>query len=93
MKFILMVEEDGYQVRYWDEITEEIGDSIAESWDSRTLYEGMKQVGMNISHEDFKKAYDIIESGEQPFVVLKSTKKKDMSLEIFLNSQFTLDND
>lgn len=93
MKFILMVEEDGYQVRYWDEITEEIGDSIAESWDSKILYNEVQQFGMNIHQEDFMHAYNIIESGEQPFVVLKSSKKEDMSLEIFLNSKFTIDND
>ena len=93
MKFIMMIEEDGYQVRYWDEITEEIGDSIAESWDPKTLYDNVQLVGMNILHEDFMKAYHIIESGDQPFVVLKSNKKEDMSLEIFLNSQFTVEDD
>ena len=89
MKFVLLVEEDGYQVRYWDEITNSIGECIAEAWEENKLYERLKSKGFNIKHKDLHQAISIIE--DKPFVVLSSHSNDSIDLDTFINSMFTID--
>lgn len=89
MKFIMMVEESGYQVRYWDEMSNNIGECIAEAWDQKLLYEKLKSKGFNIHKKELDEAIKLIE--EEPFVVLSSKHKDPMDLDTFINSCFTID--
>jgi len=89
MKFVLLIEEDGYQVRYWDEITNSIGECIAEAWEYDKLYDRLKTRGFNIKHRDLKEAISMIE--EKPFVVLSSHIDDNIDLDTFINSMFTID--
>lgn len=91
MKFILMVEEDGYQVRYWDQINEEIGESIATAWKSDKLYQKLKDKGFHIHESDLKEAFKRVDKGLEPFVVLKSESKSIVNLDNFINDLFTID--
>lgn len=91
MKFILMVEEDGYQIRFWDEILEQIGENVASSWDKKQLHTTLKNKGMNIKKEELYKAIDMIENQDKSFVVLKSYHKTNVDLDTFLNDEFRID--
>ena len=91
MKFILMVESDGYQVRYWDEMNEEIGESIATSWDFEELYKSLDSKGFEISRKTLEKAMKVVEESDEPFIVLKSKQKTDVSLDTFCNDLFVID--
>ena len=75
MKFVLIVEEDGYELRYWDEINEEIRDTILAAWDTNEFYKKLIDMDFNISRKTLAKAINLIESGQRDFVVLSSRKK------------------
>ena len=89
MKFILLVEEGGYQVRYWDEINNVVGECIAEGWDHKKLYDRLQTRGFNIQKKELEEAIKIID--DEPFVVLSSHHKGSLDLDTFINSLFTID--
>lgn len=91
MKFILMIEEDGYQIRYWDQINEEIGDSIASNWDIDKLFEKLKNQNFHISLNVLKEAVERLDRGPEPFVVLKSESLSIVNLDSFINDLFVID--
>lgn len=91
MKFILMVEEDGYQIRFWDEIIEKIGETIASSWDKKKLHETVRLKGMNIKKDELYHAIDLVENHDKSFVVLKSLPKSNVDLDTFLHDEFKID--
>lgn len=92
MKFILLVEDEGYQIRYWNEMTSEIGPTIAESWDKNELYKKLSIKQFHIDKRVFNEAIKEIELEEKPFVVLKSNENKD-SIDLFIKDTFTIDHD
>ena len=91
MKWVLMLEENGYEIRYWDQITEQIGESLATSWNKKKLYEMLLETGFNIKKEELKEAFSILDSGEKPFVVLASLSKGPIDLDTFIHDQFVID--
>ena len=91
MKFILMVEEDGYQIRYWDQINEEIGDSIATAWEVKDLFHELKVVGFHIKKDILQEAIERLDEGPEPYVVLRSELKSIVNLDTFINDQFKID--
>ena len=89
MKFVMLVEEGGYQVRYWDEINNAVGECIAEAWDHRKLYDRLQSRGFNIQKKELEEAIKIVE--DEPFVVLSSKPRDPMDLDTFINSLFTIE--
>jgi hypothetical protein len=89
MKFIILIEENGYQVRYWDEINNDIGECIAESWDNKNLLQILKSKGFNIKKQELEEAIKAIE--EEPFVILSSQNKDPQDLDTFINSLFKIE--
>lgn len=89
MKFIMLIEESGYQVRFWDEINNNIGECIAEAWGHKKLYETLKSKGFQIQKKELEEAITMIE--EEPFVILSSHQKDPMDLDTFINSSFIID--
>lgn len=76
MKFVLLIEEDGYELRYWDEINEEIRDSIVTAWEVKDLYKNLIDMDFNISKKTLTKAIQQIESGIKDYVIFASKKKQ-----------------
>lgn len=93
MKFILLVEDEGYQIRYWNEMTSEIGPTIAESWDKNELYKKLSIKQFHIDKRIFNEAIKEIELEDRPFVVLKSNETSGDSIDLFINDTFTIDHD
>jgi len=89
VKFIMLIEEGGYQVRYWDEINNNIGECIAEAWDHKKLYETLKCKGFNIQKKELEEAIVLIE--DEPFVIFSSHQRDSTDLDTFINSFFTID--
>ena len=75
MKLILTVEENGYELRYWDEITEEVGDSIITLWDVELFHQQLVNMNFNISKRVLTEAIRLIEEEKQDFVILASKNK------------------
>lgn len=90
MKFVMLVEEGGYQVRYWDETNNVVGECIAKAWDRDKLYDGLQAKGFNIQKKELEEAMKIVDDHE-PFVVLSSNFNDQMDLDTFINSLFTID--
>ena len=90
MKFILHIEDEGYHVRFWDEINETVGESIAHSWKKDRLYQTLITKGFKISKQELIEAFRIIDEQQKPFVVLTS-QKKEIDLDTFLNDLFVID--
>ena len=91
MKFILILDDGGYQVRYWDQINDQIGESIATNWDKDKLYKTLRSKNFNIDKSNLYRAIDKIDENQEPFVVLKSKFKKNIDLDTFMNNQFFID--
>lgn len=75
MKFVLLVEENGYELRYWDEINEEIRDSVITAWDANGFYKKLVDMEFNVTKKTLSRAFTLIETGQQDFVILKSKNK------------------
>lgn len=88
MKFIVMIEEEGYQLRYWDETKNEIGDSIVSDWNKRTFSQKIENFGINLNGDCLKKIFYRLDAGK-PFVVLVS--KEEDSLIPFDRKEFTVE--
>lgn len=71
MRFIITIEDDGYELRYWNENTEEIGDVVVRSWTQKEFYNNVKEKSIKITQKELYKAFKIISDGN-PFVILKS---------------------
>lgn len=91
MKLILTVEENGYELRYWDEITEEVGDSIITSWDIDLFHQQLINMNFNISKRVLTEAIRIIEEEKEDFVILTS-KNKPNKLDTLHDDIFTIEN-
>ena len=90
MKFILLIEENGYELRYWDEIEEDIGDSIVTSWDVDFLYRELKIMNFNIAKDVLRKAISLIEGNEKTFVIFGS-KTQQGHLDTLHDDIFTIE--
>lgn len=75
MKFILLLEEDGFELRYWDEINEEIRDSIITSWDADDFYRRLIDMEFHIKKKTVVKAMEMIELENRDYIILASSKK------------------
>ena len=93
MRFVLLVEENGYQVRYWNEMTQEIGSVIASSWDKSDLHKRLASKEIHIEKNVFNEAIKKIELEDKPFVVLKASEKNKNSIDLFIKEAFTIDED
>ena len=91
MKFILLIEENGYELRYWDEINEEIRDSIITFWDVDEFYKKLVGFEFNISKKTISNAIRLIESNEQDFIILAS-KNKQNHLDTLYEDYFEIEN-
>jgi hypothetical protein len=91
MKFILMIEDNGYEVRYWDQINDEIGESIASNWDKEKLYKTLNSRGFHIAKKELYKAISTFSESKEPFVVLASHPKSPIDLDTFMNDLFVVD--
>ena len=85
----MLVEEGGYQVRYWDEINNKVGECIAEAWDHKKLYERLQSRGFSIKKKELEEAIKIVD--DEPYVVLSSHHEDSLDLDTFINSLFTID--
>lgn len=75
MKFVLLIEENGYELRYWDEINEEIRGSLIAAWDANDLYKKFVAMNFNINKKTLSYAINLIETGQKDFVILTSQAK------------------
>jgi hypothetical protein len=78
MKFIVLTEENGYELRYWDETKNEIGGTIVSDWNKKTFAQKIELFGVNIKKESLKKVFFQIDAGK-PFVVLVSSGDDDLT--------------
>lgn len=90
MKFILLVEEDGYELRYWDEITNEIGESIVSSWDKNLFHKKLVNMNFHISKKTLFSAINKIEVEDINYVMLYS-KNKPNHLDTLYEDHFELE--
>jgi len=90
MKLILTIEENGYELRYWDEITEEVGDSIITSWDVELFHQQLVNMNFNINKRILIEAIRIIEEEKQDFVIFVS-KNKPNRLDILHDDIFVIE--
>lgn len=91
MRFIITFEDDGYELRYWNEITEEVGEVLIKSWTQKKFYEELKLKAIKITQKELRKSFNIINTEERPFVVLKS--KEHSNIENLQNEVFIVDED
>lgn len=90
MKLILTLEENGYELRYWDEISEEIGSSIVSSWDVKEFHKQLVNMNINISKQILNEAVRLIEEEKKNFVIF-SSKNKPNHLDTFHDDVFEMD--
>ena len=88
MKFIVLTEENGYELRYWDETKNEIGDSIVSDWNKRTFTQKMSEFGITLNSTNMKKIFYKLDNGN-PFVILYS--KEEDSLVPFDRKEFIIE--
>ena len=74
MKFVVTIEEKGYELHYWDEINEEIMNSLTSSWDKHLFCETLERMGLNMSARTFDKIIRLLEFNQ--FVVLEYENNK-----------------
>lgn len=90
MRFIITYEDDGYELRYWDEITEEVGEVFAKAWTQKKFYEELREKGVRITQRELLKSLKIISRENRPFVVLKS-RDSNNNMEMLFKETFIID--
>jgi hypothetical protein len=90
MKFVLTIEEDGYELRYWDEVSEEVGDSIVCEWDRNIFYRMLNDMNFNISKKLLFKGIDLIEDNKKNFIIF-SSKQQDHHLDTLHDDVFYIE--
>jgi len=89
MRFIVTFDDDGYELRYWNEMTEEVGEVFAKAWTQKKFYEELKQKGIRIITRELRRAFKILNAENKPFVVLKS--KENNKFETLSSETFVVD--
>lgn len=72
MKFIISVEENGYEIRCWDEINEDLGEKLVSSWKMKDIYDKFKDMHFSISPKLEKHVNKLLE--EEGFIILSEDK-------------------
>lgn len=85
MKFVLLIEENGYQLRYWDQINDEIGSVIFESWDILDIYETAQAKNIYLKKKNLQEAANKLDNGKI-FAVIESKEWYPKSLEEFIEN-------
>ena len=74
MKFVFMLEENGYEFRYWDEDNSDVGDTLLSNWDVGEFHETLKFMGFHIKKQEIMKALSVLKG--RPFVIFSSKSEK-----------------
>ena len=72
MKFILSIEENGYELRYWDEINEEIGEMLISSWNIREVCNKLSDMNFSLDTRIMKAIERLLE--DRHFILLCENK-------------------
>ncbi len=91
MRLVFLVEDEGYQVRFWNELTQEIGEVLASSWEHNILLSKLKSSGFSIDRKTVEECIRKIEEEDKPFVVL--SKSDEDSIDIFSKNHFEIEDD
>jgi len=70
-----MMEEDGYEFRYWDDVAEEVGSTIFSSWNKNEFKNKLFDMDFHISKKNLNRAFEMVDTGERSFVILSSKNK------------------
>lgn len=73
MKFILRVEEEGYELRCWNDQEEEIGELLIQSWNMKDIHEYLLEADFEIKLKKLKEAESRFEN--ESFIILSETDK------------------
>lgn len=82
MKFIFRIEENGYELRCWNELDEEIGDLLVDDWDLHQIYNYLRSANFNISMKTLERAEK--ELDYKNFVLLEEVDKSFFNRELIL---------
>ncbi len=61
MKFVLSVEENGYELRFWDELNEEVGSLLMCDWDLKRIFKNLQYLNFDIKFSDAYKIEDLLQ--------------------------------
>jgi hypothetical protein len=76
MKFVFLLEENGYEFRYWDEDTSEIGETLTSNWNIGEFHETLKLMGFQIKKQELTKACELLK--KKTFVLFSSHSGSDV---------------
>lgn len=72
MKFVITVEENGYEIRCWDEINEDLGESLVSSWDIKNVYKKFEDMHFVLDYSLKNHIVKLLD--EEGFIVLGEDK-------------------
>ena len=82
MKFIFRIEENGYELRCWNEVDEEIGDLLVESWDLHQIHDYLTNTHFHIPYSKLERAEKELE--DRSFVIFDEKEKSQFDKELTL---------
>jgi len=68
MKFIISIEENGYEIRCWDEMNEDMGEQLISSWKMKDIYNKFKEMHFSIDPSLKKHIDELLD--DKGFIVL-----------------------
>jgi len=80
MKFIFRIEENGYELRAWNEIDEEIGDLLVESWDLHQIHSYLESIHFHIPYTKLERAEKELEN--RSFVIFSEKERSQFDKEL-----------
>lgn len=78
MKFILNIEENGYELRGWDEENEEVGELLVCSWSMKDIHQCLENLKFKIHMNDLKEVEEMFE--EKAFIILDEKENKELEI-------------
>lgn len=73
MKFIIKLEEMGYELRCWNDQEEEIGEVLIQSWNMHDIYDYLIASDFEIKYKKLKDSESRFE--DESFIILSETDK------------------
>ncbi|MFW6029326.1 MAG: hypothetical protein ACOCRO_03640 [Halanaerobiales bacterium] len=82
MTFIFRIEENGYELRCWNEVDEEIGELLVESWDLHQIHNYLTNNHFHILYSKLERAEKELE--DRGFVIFGEKEKSKFYKELTL---------
>lgn len=89
MRFVITLDENGYELRYLDEVENKLSSPIVACWNKKKFASMLYRDEIFIDKKELQKAFNLLE--EKSFVVFNCYEKENNRLHLMENEHFYIE--